>query len=139
MASEKTYDLFANRLASWTATPLLYENEATQHVLEAAPAAFVFVEMYGDMLDQETMGAPGANMWVEVGQTWLHVLTKSGTGSRAARAHASALLNLFREQEVGGLIMTEMSIGAGEPGQNFPNYWAMTATISWSRRDITGT
>jgi hypothetical protein len=33
--------------------------------------------------------------------------------------------------------MPEMSIGAGDPGRDFPNYWAMTTTVFWRRWDIT--
>jgi hypothetical protein len=33
--------------------------------------------------------------------------------------------------------MPEMSIGAGDPGRNFPDYFALTATIFWRRWDVT--
>jgi hypothetical protein len=54
-----------------------------------------------------------------------------------ARGYANDLLYLFREQPIGTLFMPEMSIGAGEPGQDFPNYFSIAATIFWVRRDIT--
>lgn len=137
MASPQTFDAFKARLDdAWSATPLVYENEFAQELIESG-APFVYVEIYGDSYDQETIGAPGANQFVEDGATYLHVMIRSGEGSRQARIWANSLLYLFREQPIGDLFMPEMSIGTGEPGADFPNYWAMTATIRWYRRDYT--
>lgn len=144
MASAAVYDAFETTLrAGWVHTELVFENEFAQHLLDAG-LPFVYVEIYGDTLDQETFGAPGANMWLERGWTYLHVMVKSGDGSRQARIWASELASLFREIPIvvdpatgEQLFMPEMSIGAGEPGEDFPNYWALTVTIHWRRRDIT--
>lgn len=137
MSSPTTYDAIHDRLVgAWTATPLVFENEISQ-MLVKAKATFVYVEIYGDTYDQETFGAPQANQWLETGVCYLNVMTPAGSGSRAARVHANNLLNLFREQPIAQLYMPEMSIGAGEPGQDFPNYFALTASIHWYRRDIT--
>jgi hypothetical protein len=135
MSSPTTYDAFVARLAAWTTTPVIYENQF--YALPDEPAAFVYVEIFGDAYAQETMGAPQANIWVEQGVTYLHVMVPSGRGSSAARTCANDLLYLFREQPLSGLFMPEMSIGAGDPGRDFPDYWALTATIFWYRRDIT--
>jgi hypothetical protein len=135
MASLTTYDAFATRLAAWTTTPVIFENQFYE--LPDEPVPFVFVEIFGDAYDQETTGAPQANYWIENGVTYLHVMVPSGRGSRTARNYANQLLYLFREQPIATLFMPEMSIGAGDPGRDFPNYWAMTTTIFWSRRDIT--
>ncbi len=35
------------------------------------------------------------------------------------------------------LFVPDMSIGAGEPGTDFPNYWALTLEIEWYRRNST--
>lgn len=138
MSSPETYDAFEQRLLSaWTATPIRFENEFCQDLLDANTEAFVYVEIAGSSYDQETVGAPQANMFMEEGVAWLHVLTPSGRGSRLGRVYANQLLYLFREQPIGSLFMPRMSIGAGEPGQDFPNYFATTATIDWYRRDIT--
>lgn len=144
MSSAAVYDAFEVTLReNWTDTALVFENEFAQDLMDAG-SPFVYVEIYGDELRQETVGAPGANMWLETGWTYLHVMTKSGDGSRQARIWASKLLGLFREQPIvvdgitgEALFMPEMSIGAGDPGTDFPNYWAMTATIRWRRRDVT--
>jgi hypothetical protein len=64
-------------------------------------------------------------------------MTPSGRGSRTARDYCNKLLYLFREQPIAQLFMPEMSIGAGDPGRDFPDYFAMTASIFWYRRDIT--
>lgn len=135
MSSLTTYDAFANRLGAWETTPVVFENEFYQ--LPDTPAPFVYVEVFGDTYDQDTMGAPQQNEWLETGVTYLHVMTPSGQGSRQARQYANILLYLFREQPIATLFMPEMSIGAGQPGKDWPGYWAMSATIFWHRRDIT--
>ncbi|MDI6026719.1 phage tail terminator-like protein [Corticibacterium sp. UT-5YL-CI-8] len=137
MSSLTAYDAFKARLDAFTVLPVRFENENFQDLIDANTSAFVYVEVYGDTYNQDTMGAPGANVWEERGVTYLHVMVPSQTGTRAARAYANQLLYLFREQPIGGLFMPEMSIGAGEPGKDFPNYYSIAATIFWSRRDIT--
>lgn len=144
MASPEVYDAFEARLReNWTATPLAFENESRQHLVEAGQP-FVYVEIYGDEFNQESIGAPGANLWLERGSTFMHVMIPSGGGSKQARVWAKDLLALFREQAVlvdiatgETLQMPEMSIGAGEPGDDIPNYWALTAAIHWHRREAT--
>lgn len=140
MSSPEAFDVFKDVLDAYAAgagaLPVRYENEFVQDLLDAGTPAWLFVEVWGDGYTQDTTGAPGANMWEERGVAYLHVMTPSGTGSRDARAYAKLLMYLFREQDI-GLLITEMSIGAGEPGRDFPNYWALTLTIWWSRRDIT--
>jgi hypothetical protein len=135
MSSTEAYDAFAGRLADWTATPVVFENDP--YDLPDTPAHFVYVEIYGDSYNQDSIGAPGENVWLESGVAYLHVMTPTGTGSRAARVLANDLLYLFREQAIAGLAMTEMSIGAGDPGRSFGSYFSIAATIFWSRQDIT--
>lgn len=146
MASPEVFDAFQATLnAGWTQTGIVFENQFAQDYTEAG-LPFVYVEVYGDTFNQESVGAPGQNMWREDGAAYLHVMVKSGDGSAQARTWAKQLLALFREQSIvvnattgEQLHMPQMSIGAGQPGRDFPGYWAMTATITWYRRDITGT
>lgn len=141
MASPTAFDSFKAELDVYAGTPgalpVRYENEFCQDLIDANAPAWVYVEVFGDSYNQDTMGAPGANVWEERGATYLHVMTPAGTGSRDGRVYANQLLYLFREQPISGLFMPEMSIGAGDPGRDFPNYFAMTASIFWTRRDIT--
>ncbi|TIX70077.1 MAG: hypothetical protein E5V25_10650 [Mesorhizobium sp.] len=143
MASPIAFDAFKTVLDAYAAgdgaLPVRYENEFFQDLIDAETPAWVFVEIYGDSYNQDTLGAPGANVWEERGVTYLHVMTPSGKGSREGRVYANALLYLFREKPIGALFMPEMSIGAGDPGSNFPNYYSTAATIFWTRRDITST
>lgn len=141
MSSPATFDAFHDRLISqWTATPLVFENEFYQHLIEAQ-ATFVYVEIFGDTYDQESFGAPQNNIFLERGATYLHVMVPAGQGTGQARTYANGLLNLFREQPLptanGTIFMPEMSIGNGEPGVDFPNFFALTAAIHWHRRDVT--
>lgn len=143
MSSLITYDAFERRLISGVAgtiladVPLRFENEFAQDLLDQNVDAFIYTEIFGDSYDQETVGATGQNMWLEEGVTYMHVMTPSGKGSRLGRQYADALLSLFREQPIGQLFMPQMSIGSGQPGQDFPNYYSTAATIRWYRRDIT--
>lgn len=141
MSSPSAFNAFKGVLDVYAATglPLRYENEFVQDLLDAQTPAWVYVEVWGDRYYQDTQGAPGANVWAEDGTTNIHVMVQSGEGSSTARGHCVTLMNLFREKPASGLFMPEMSIGAGQPGQDFPNYYAMTLTISWTRRDITST
>jgi hypothetical protein len=141
MSSPTAFDAFKGVLDTYAAgtggLPVRYENEFCQDLLDANTPAWVYVEVYGDTYRQDTMGAPGANVWEEAGVTYLHVMVPSGEGSASARTYANTLMNLFREKPIEGLFMPEMSIGAGEPGRDFPNYWSLALTIYWTRRDIT--
>lgn len=137
MSSSAAYSAIHDRLvAQWTDTVLIFENDALVDPDTQAP--FVYVEIYGDMLQQETIGAPGANTWLEDGAAYLHVMVPDGTGSQGARTLADQLANLFREVPAGAMYFEDISIGAGEPGRSFPNFWALTVTIGWRRRSITG-
>jgi hypothetical protein len=120
--------------AEWTATPIVFENETSP--IADDPAAFVFVEIFGDYLAQETFGAPGENLWREEGEIRAHVLVPNGTGTRVARGYASDLADFFKEVEVSGIHFRQMSIGAGEPGRDDGNYYRMTLSIDWSRDQI---
>jgi hypothetical protein len=136
MSSPTAFDLIHDHLeASWSETDLVFENEP--YDLPDKPTHFVYVEVVGDAYEQDTIGAPGNNMWLEAGAIYLHVMTPDGIGSLEARQIGNRLTYLFREQPLGGIHFRRMSIGAGEPGKTFGNYYAMTATIEWDRHDIT--
>lgn len=141
MSSTAAFDAFKGALDTYAAgagaLAVRYENEFVQDLLDAGTPAWVYVEVWGDRYYQDTQGAPGANVWAEDGATYIHVMVPSGEGSSAARGHCVTLMNLFREKPVSSIFMPEMSIGAGQPGRDFPNYWAMTLSIQWTRRDIT--
>lgn len=136
MSSLTAYDDIETRLkTAWTATDIVFEN--LPYALPATPAPFVYVEIFGDDYDQETVGAPQQNMFQETGVVYMHVMVPDNTGTRVARGYCSDLLNLFREQQIGSIRHDKMSIGQGAPGRDFKNYWAMTATMWWHRYDIT--
>ncbi|MGN6304832.1 MAG: hypothetical protein ACTHNH_08455 [Mesorhizobium sp.] len=141
MSSPSAFTAFKTVLEAYAAgagaLPVRYENEFVQDLLDAGTPAWVYVEVWGDRYYQDTQGAPGANVWAEDGTTNIHVMVPSGDGSSDARGHCVTLMNLFREKPVSSIFMPEMSVGAGQPGRDFPNYYAMTLTISWMRRDIT--
>lgn len=131
MSSPDVYDKLETFLkAEWSDTPLVFENEEWP-LDEGDPAAFVYVEIFGNFYSQELLGDPGNNLWRETGTMQLHVMVPNTTGTRIARTHAKALVSLFKEAEVDGVRFREMSIGAGEPGMPSGNYFPMTATVDW--------
>jgi hypothetical protein len=134
MSSIEVYDVVEQRLkALWTATPLVFENE--DWPTPATPAPFVFVEVYGDMFGQASIGEeePADNVWREQGQLLMHVLVPSGTGTRLARQHAKALAVLFRGQDIGGVTFGDASLGGTEPGTQDGQYYRMTCSVAWDR------
>lgn len=141
MSSPEAYDAFKGVLDAYAAEPnalqVRFENDDCEDLLSNNTPEWVYVEIYGDTYDQDTMGSPGANAWEETGVTFIHVMTRSNSGSRRGRVVANQLLYRFREQPVSNIFMPRMSIGAGAPGKDFPNYFSIAATISWTRRDIT--
>lgn len=135
MSSPEAYDDIHDRLvASWSTTPVVFENE--KYDLPGTPAPFVYVEIYGDDFEQLEIGERGQNMFQEKGMAYLHVMVPNNTGTATARSYAKQL-HLFREQQVGSIRTTNMSIGQGQPGRAFAQYWAMTTTLWWERYDIT--
>lgn len=134
MASPQTYDAIHDYLETvWTATPLAFENDGFKGPNQ--PVAWVLIEIFGDFYEQESIGAEtqAANLWREAGQLLAHVNVPRGTGSRDARVHAAAIVDLFRGLEIGPVVFTTASIGAREPGVTDGSYFRMTATVDWSR------
>lgn len=136
MASPITFDAVHDYLVTaWgAATPLCFENEAFPTPDE--PAAFLFVEIFGSVYDQASIGGGEVytdNLWRERGQLYGHVLIPNGTGSRPGRVLAQTFVDLFRGQDLGPISFKGASIGAGQPGDQDGNYYRMTATIDWER------
>lgn len=134
MSSAAVYDAVHDHIVDgFTAAPLAFENEAWPDA--ATPAPFVYVEIFGDFYRQESIGAPGANLWRETGTILMHVMVPNDTGTREARLLARQLVALFREVEVSGIRFRDMSIGAGEPGEERANFYRMTASVNFERYD----
>lgn len=120
-------------VAQWSATDIVFENEAWPD--PATAAAFVFVEIYGDLFDQASLGAESiaGNLWRESGLLLAHVLVPANTGTLPARTHARALADLFRGQSIGAIRFRRPSIGASDPGERDGAYFRMTMTIEFER------
>lgn len=135
MSSPEAYSVIHDHLvAQWAGrTPLLFENQAQS--LPDDPEIFVKVEIFGDFLEQISIGGgePTANLWREEGQILAHVLVPRHTGTLNARQYGRQLCDLFRGQEIGGIRFRSVSLGATEPGTEDGNYFRMTASIDWQR------
>ncbi|AMS41160.1 hypothetical protein [Aminobacter aminovorans] len=132
MSSYAAFEVIEQYLrAQWTTTELVFENDDFH--LHGTPAPFVYVEIVGNTYDQASIGGGTDNLWREFGQLYLHVMTPNGTGSGQARQYCDQLLAQFVGSDIGALTFRESSVGMGEPGQTFGNYYAMTASITWYR------
>lgn len=91
--------------ANWTTTPILIDNEDDQIPTGAdgMPVPFIVLEFPGGAADQITIGAPGNNLFREMGAFMLHVLVPKGTGATTARAYADTLAAIFRGTSFSGV------------------------------------
>ncbi len=125
--------------ANWTTTPLRFENEATKRPVDeetGAVQAWVEVEIIGDQYDIASLGAgdPAEERWREEGDVLLFVLVPVGTGSRVARQHATALLELFRGVELDPDIeFQELRILGGARDADDRNFWRLSASAHFIR------
>ncbi|RWQ56565.1 MAG: hypothetical protein EOS82_03465 [Mesorhizobium sp.] len=135
MASPEAFDVVVERIADqWGGlTDVVFENDDYQ--LPDTATEFVYVEIFGGFFDQISLGAElrEDNLWREAGQVSFHVMTPNNSGSRRARDLAKQLVNLFRGQDIDTVTFRDASIGAGDPGRKFANYYAMTATVNFER------
>jgi hypothetical protein len=138
MPAVEIYDAIVELLASsWSATPVVYENQ-TQPPVSAEGAhglsPWVLVEIEGRSMRQLSMGAgtKPENLWDEQGTAYLHVHVPVGSGSRDARVLADGLTQLFKATEsVGAIQFENMSIGSGEIGRDNGKWWSMTVAVDW--------
>ncbi|QRY68195.1 hypothetical protein JVX98_28320 [Ensifer sp. PDNC004] len=134
MSTPESYDATHDYLvANWLATPIAFENDGFEPPSD--PDYWLLVEMFGDLFAQESIGAEtqDANLWREAGQIYVHVMTPRGVGTRVARQYGRQIADLFRGQEIAGVVFRDASIGAGEPGKADGSYFRMTVTIDWQR------
>jgi hypothetical protein len=135
MSSAEVFDVVSQHLtALWSATPLVFENE--DWAKPDTPAPFVLVELFGDFFDQQSIGGGPQvtdNLWREGGVLLMHVMTPNNTGTREARVLAKQLVDLFRGQEIGGVVFRDATVGAGDKGEEDGNYFRMTASVTWQR------
>lgn len=130
MASDFVYTTVHDHLVGgFSDAPLVFENEPWPDQATAAP--FVYVEMVGDVLIQETDCEPGSNLWQEGGSIRMHVLVPNDTGTTEARRLCRLLVGLFKEVVLGPLSFERMSIGAGVPGEEKANHYRMTALVEY--------
>lgn len=132
MASPAAFEAIEDHLRSvWNASPLVFENETATP--PAGDARWVFVEVYGTVFDQASIGAETreGNLWREEGMLWLHVMMPVWSGTRQGRRDAYALANLFTGRDIGGLIFGSAAIGAGEKVETDGNYARMSVSIEW--------
>jgi hypothetical protein len=133
------YDEVRDYLASnWTATPLLFDNETADSsgaFPTEAGGPFVRVEMIGDLYGAASIGAGSddLNLYREQGQIYMTVIVPGGTGSRLARLHAKALIDLFRGRELasGRIRFRDGSLGLGQRSTLEGNWYELNASVDY--------
>lgn len=134
MASVQAYDAIHDYLDTvWTVTPIAFENDGYDPPSD--PEHWILVEIFGDFIEQESIGAEArsGNLWREGGQLYVSVMAPRGSGTRQARIFAGQIVDLFRGLDIGSITFLNASIGAGERGETDGSYFRITATIDWSR------
>lgn len=134
MGSHTVYTAIREHLAAnWTATPLAWENEA--FTPPDPLAAWVAVEITGDVYARQSIGAGSADRWDEEGSVLMHVFVPAGTGSATAREHCKALADLFRGTLLlsGSLEFRDATIGLGEVGDDEGATYRISISVAWRR------
>lgn len=91
--------------AQWTSTPVFLPNEVNEGPRDSDgnPLSFVVIEFPGGSAEQISIGAPGDNVWREIGAFMIHVMVPVGEGAAAARSKAATIASIFRGKEFDGV------------------------------------
>lgn len=94
------------------------------------PAPFVILDFPANEIEQESIGAPGGNIWRERGAFTVTVFVEAGTGGDAARGYVTAIFNAFRGQNISGVECQGMTSMQDEPDVK-GNWWGYTFGIEF--------
>ena len=138
MGSDAVYGAIKDFLvASWTLTPIRFENE--NFVPPDPPVPWISVFLSGVVYGQQSIGAntQAANRWDEEGILWLFVLVPVGEGAINARSYAKQLADLFRGTTLlsGSLEFRDSFIGQGELAVEIGNWFKLPVDVEWRRID----
>lgn len=138
MASQGIYDAIrAHLTANWTATPLVWENEAYPDM--GTVSHWALVEIAGRYFGRESIGTGSAqtDRYDEEGTLWVHMMMPAGVGTRVARGHLSNIAELFRGQTLmsDALEFLDAEVGFGESvaisSSNEGSWFRITMNIEW--------
>lgn len=126
--------------SNWSETPILFENERSAAVDEAAGALLPWVEfvVMADQADGITIGNPAVH--VISGAIEVTVFVPDGTGNEIAVAHAEAIGSIFRRQDLyrsqAGYVRTQTPlVGPGsrvDTDQSSGPWWAVAVTVPFA-------
>lgn len=137
MSSSEVFTAIKDYLtASWTTTPISYENEEfAPPIANGVSGPWIAVEVSGTFYDQASIGSgtASANLWREEGQLWIHVYVATGSGSLVVRQYAKQIVDLFRGKSLlsDSLRFRDASIGMGHPGDEDGRYWGLSCSVDW--------
>lgn len=102
MASKQVVDAVAARLAaSFSSCPVIEQNSTADGPADGGP--FVLVQYPVAQSEQRSIGAPGANVWREMGAIRFVIHTPRGSGLAPALTIAGELAALFRGARFDGV------------------------------------
>ncbi len=138
MASADVYDAIRAHLeTSWTATPIVFENEP----YDPDPAShWLMVEMAGTYYGRESIGTGDAmaDRYDEAGTLMISCMAPANGGARVSRAHLKTVADLFRGAELmsGRLTFLDAQVAFGEnvaaTGQGASgNWYRLEMNIEW--------
>jgi len=118
----------------FTALPIAWPNEEFKRPVDPETSEvlpYVVAEMPGGRYDQESTGAPGANVIRTDSAIALHVYVRRNTGDDQALQWCKELRDLFRGQDVGGCEFRGGQLYPGEDGDADGLYWRRTVVIQF--------
>jgi hypothetical protein len=122
-------------IATLPAVTFRWENEAADP--PTSQTTWAFVEITGDVFDQQSIGAGAraSNRWLEAGTLFIHVFAPSGAGTADARTLAEQIATAFRTVETlsPNITFGRMSLGLGDVEAPDGNWWRLPMTIAWER------
>lgn len=125
----------ARMKAQWgRSEPVAYPNEAFAQPIDTDGAVlpFLALEVIWTSGDQESIGAPGANLQRGEGLIWAHAFVPRDTGTATASAMLDACRAIFTSKDFSGVVTQGMSPGGGGAGDEDGAYWRESANwVFW--------
>lgn len=113
MTTYAPYDALRRRLeTNWTTTPIGWVSENFKP--PNPPVAFIMADVISMPTNQITIGAPGNNLFREVGALSIAVYYPANKGTDVPRQYATTLASLFRAVDFEGVSCKSPTIQRGQ-------------------------
>ena len=119
--------------AQWTATEKTWQ---TARYDPQAGTEFVYFEVLQADGIQASFGDPGSNVFRDIGLIQAHVFVPVGTGDGKALQYARQIGEIFKGQNISGILCRAPRIGGGDTGDDDGNFWRRTVSIPFRSDDL---